>query len=57
MAAAASNWATLGDPDTLAALESDPDRWARFLEHEIAACQEPGVVDGGTHILFACTAR
>ncbi|MEO3892062.1 class I SAM-dependent methyltransferase [Nonomuraea sp. B5E05] len=57
VAAAASNWATLGDPDTLAALESDPDRWARFLEHEIAACQEPGAVDGGTHILFACTAR
>ncbi|MGP3937672.1 class I SAM-dependent methyltransferase [Nonomuraea sp. KM88] len=56
VAAAASNWATPGDPDTLAALESDPDRWARFLEHEIAACQEPGAVDGGTHILFACAA-
>ncbi|MFC4012790.1 hypothetical protein ACFOY2_36540 [Nonomuraea purpurea] len=50
------NWATLGDPDALAALESDPDRWARFLEHEIAACQEPGALDGGTHILFACVA-
>ncbi|MFC5833827.1 class I SAM-dependent methyltransferase [Nonomuraea insulae] len=56
VAATASNWASLGDPDTLTALESDPDRWARFLEHEIAACQEPGAVDGGTHILFACVA-
>ncbi|MEU6716021.1 methyltransferase domain-containing protein [Nonomuraea sp. NPDC046802] len=56
VAATASNWATLGDPDALAALESDPDRWARFLEHEIATCQEPGALDGGTHILFACVA-
>ncbi|WP_103955649.1 class I SAM-dependent methyltransferase [Nonomuraea solani] len=57
VAAAASNWAALGDPGALAALEADPDRWARFLEHEIAACQEPGAVDGGTHILFACAAQ
>ncbi|MEV0613491.1 class I SAM-dependent methyltransferase [Nonomuraea sp. NPDC050404] len=56
VAASASNWATLGDREALAALESDPGRWARFLEHEIAACQEPGAVDGGTHILFACVA-
>ncbi|MEV0381050.1 hypothetical protein [Nonomuraea sp. NPDC050643] len=53
VAAAASNWASLGDLDALAVLEADPDRWARFLEHEIAACQEPGALDGGTHILFA----
>ena len=56
VAAAASNWVTLGAPDVLAVLESDADRWARFLEHEIAACQESGAVDGGTHILFACVA-
>ncbi|WP_198962058.1 bifunctional 2-polyprenyl-6-hydroxyphenol methylase/3-demethylubiquinol 3-O-methyltransferase UbiG [Pseudonocardia sp. MH-G8] len=49
----ASNWASLGDRDTLARLESDRERWRRFLEHEIAACAEPGTRDGGTHILFA----
>ncbi|MEV1173244.1 hypothetical protein [Nonomuraea sp. NPDC049784] len=53
VAASASNWASLGDLDALAVLEADPSRWARFLEHEVAACQEPGCLDGGTHILFA----
>jgi SAM-dependent methyltransferase len=49
----ASNWASLGDPDALARLEADREGWRRFLEHEIAACAEPGTRDGGTHILFA----
>ncbi|MFI7641407.1 hypothetical protein [Nonomuraea sp. NPDC049400] len=53
VAASASNWASLGDLDALAVLEADHSRWARFLEHEVAACQEPGALDGGTHILFA----
>jgi hypothetical protein len=35
---------------------ADRDRWRRFLEHEIAACAEPGARDGGTHILFAVRA-
>jgi SAM-dependent methyltransferase len=49
----ASNWASLGDRDTLARLEADRGRWRRFLEREIAVCAEPGARDGGTHILFA----
>lgn len=49
----ASNWASLDHPDSVAALEADPDRWTRFLTHEAAACREPGALDGGTHILFA----
>jgi SAM-dependent methyltransferase len=53
VAVSASNWASLGDAEALAALENDPDRWARFLDHEVAACSEPGTADGGTHILFA----
>lgn len=53
LAASASNWASLGDPSALAVLESDPDRWARFLDHEVAACAEPGALDGGAHLLFA----
>lgn len=51
----ASNWASLGDAEALAVLEADPDRWARFLDHEVAACRAPGAVDGGTHLLFALT--
>lgn len=53
LAASASNWASLGDEATLARLEADAARWQRFLEHEVAACAEPGALDGGTHILFA----
>ena len=55
LAASASNWASLGDAETLADLEADPARWARFLEHEVAACSERGALDGGTHILFAAS--
>ncbi|WP_454048752.1 class I SAM-dependent methyltransferase [Cellulomonas sp. Marseille-Q8402] len=53
VAASASHWASLGDPAALAALEADAGRWARFLEHEVAACAEPGALDGGTHVLVA----
>ena len=51
----ASNWASLGPTETLLGLEQDPDRWARFLDHEERACAESGALDGGTHILFAIT--
>ena len=53
VAASASNWASLGDLITLHEIESDPDRWRRLLDHEVAACAEPGALDGCTHILFA----
>lgn len=53
VATSASNWASLGDAEALAVLEADPDRWRRFLDHEVEACTEPGALDGGTHLLFA----
>ena len=53
VASSASNWASLADPAALRVLESSPDRWRRFVDHEVAACSEPGALDGGTHILFA----
>jgi SAM-dependent methyltransferase len=49
----ASNWASLGESGSLERLAADRARWRRFLEHEVAACAEPGARDGGTHILFA----
>ncbi|MGI8701267.1 MAG: class I SAM-dependent methyltransferase [Nocardioidaceae bacterium] len=51
----ASNWASLGDPDALLRLSSDPFRWDHFLDREVALCAEPGAVDGGTHLLFAAS--
>lgn len=53
VASSASNWASLADEDLLLQLEGDGDRWAIFLDHEVAACAETGALDGGTHILFA----
>lgn len=53
LAMSASNWASLDKPEVLAPLESDPDRWQRFLAHEVAACAESGTLDGGTHLMFA----
>lgn len=52
-AMSSSNWASLSEPVVLEELKADPDRWSRFLRHEVAACAEPGALDGGTHILFA----
>ncbi|MCI2424240.1 class I SAM-dependent methyltransferase [Saccharopolyspora sp. K220] len=49
----ASNWASLADPEVLARIEADPDRWRRFLDHEEDACRQPGARDGGTHTLIA----
>jgi SAM-dependent methyltransferase len=56
VALSASNWASLGDPSILEPIERDPERWKHFLDNEVAACAEPGALDGGTHILFSCTA-
>lgn len=51
----ASNWASLDYPELLTQLEDDPDRWTQFIDAEVRACAEPGALDGGTHLLFACT--
>jgi SAM-dependent methyltransferase len=53
LAMSASNWASLGDESLLDELAADPNTWSRFLDKEVRACAEPGVVDGGTHLLFA----
>lgn len=31
--------------------EMAPEQWERFLEWELAYCQEPGAIDGGTHMV------
>jgi 2-polyprenyl-3-methyl-5-hydroxy-6-metoxy-1,4-benzoquinol methylase len=53
VAASASNCMSLADPDVVAAIEADPERWRWFLDWEARMCREPGALDGGTHILFA----
>ena len=56
LATSASNWASLDKPEALTILKTEPDRWRRFLEHEVAACAELGAVDGGTHLTI-CGAK
>ena len=53
VAASAGQWAALGPLDVLERIAADPEWWARFLDREEAMCAEPGVLDGGLHILFA----
>jgi len=53
VAASASNWASLGHRETVDAIAADPVRWQIFLDQEVEACAESGVLDGGTHLLFA----
>lgn len=53
LAVSASNWASLGDREAVAALAADPARWPRFVDREVEICAEPGALDGGTHLLFA----
>jgi SAM-dependent methyltransferase len=53
LAASASNALSLGPPDTVGQLAADPEVWEQFLNWEEELAQEPGMLDGGTHILFA----
>jgi ubiquinone/menaquinone biosynthesis C-methylase UbiE len=53
LAASASNAISLADPEVLDRLAADPAVWPRFLDWEEELAQEPGMLDGGTHIIFA----
>lgn len=53
LAASASNAISLADPEVLDRLAADPAVWPQFLDWEEELAQEPGMLDGGTHILFA----
>jgi ubiquinone/menaquinone biosynthesis C-methylase UbiE len=53
LAASASNALSLGPPDAVGHLAADPEVWEQFLNWEEELAQEPGMLDGGTHILFA----
>ena len=56
LAASASNATSLGDAAALEWFAGEPGRWQRYLDWEEELAQEPGALDGGTHILFAVEA-
>jgi ubiquinone/menaquinone biosynthesis C-methylase UbiE len=49
--ASAANFLSAGNDEIAATWFADPARWQRFLAWELAACAEPGALDGGTHML------
>lgn len=52
VAASAANFLSIGNDGTCERwLHDDPEMWERFLGWEIAACAEPGGLDGGTHMI------
>lgn len=53
LAASASNALSLGAPEAVDHLAGDPAVWSRLLDWEEELAAEPGMLDGGTHILFA----
>lgn len=52
LAASASNAITLGDPGVVERMAADPQLWPRLLDWEEELAAEPGMLDGGTYILF-----
>ncbi|MGE5461055.1 MAG: class I SAM-dependent methyltransferase [Solirubrobacterales bacterium] len=58
VAASAANSLSIGNDQTCERwLREDPAMWERFLDWEIAACAEPGALDGGTHLIAVVRAR
>lgn len=53
LAMSASNWASMNSREVLEPLSGNPESWEHFLRNEVWACEQPGALDGGTHILFA----
>lgn len=51
VAASASNFLSLGNERELEEIERDRDLWERFIGWELDLCQEPGAIDGGTHMI------
>ncbi len=50
-AATAANFLAIRNEESLQKIVADTDLWSAFLQWEVAVCQEPGALDGGTHII------
>ena len=47
----AANFLAVNNGDTVTAFEQNPELYEWFLRWEIEYCQEPGAIDGGTHMI------
>ena len=50
-AATAANFLAIRNEAALQEIMADTDLWSAFLQWEVAVSQEPGALDGGTHII------
>jgi len=50
----ASNCLSTNHPEFLETVPEEDPRWDHLLEMEIEACQEPGCLDLGTHLIAVC---
>jgi SAM-dependent methyltransferase len=51
VASAAANFLAVGNEETLQQISDDEEVWDTFMKWELEFCQQPGVIDGGTHII------
>lgn len=51
VAASAANCLSVGNDAALEAVRSDDRLWKKFMDWELSACEQPGALDSGTHII------
>ncbi|MBT8218685.1 MAG: class I SAM-dependent methyltransferase [Bacteroidia bacterium] len=56
IALSASNCLSTRRAEDLEAMESDPDKWAYFMDLEISASKSPGMIDSGSHMIVVVRA-
>lgn len=49
--ASASNYLSMEHNKMIKAIKKDENTWKNFLKWELDFCKEPGIIDGGTHII------
>jgi ubiquinone/menaquinone biosynthesis C-methylase UbiE len=57
VAASASGFLVLQDPDANQIVENHLDLWESLLQWELLYCSQPGAIDGGTHIIAVTKKR
>ena len=51
VAASAANFLSVQNEELLGEVQTDERFWGALLEWEVAFCEQPGALDGGTHII------
>jgi len=41
----------MGHEQMIKRIQKDENHWKKFLKWELEFCKEPGIIDGGTHMI------